>query len=45
MAFCGFIKDPALLYDLGQGSMTDCWDNFIPSLADKVRVVKFSSLH
>ncbi|OGC41578.1 hypothetical protein A2548_00010 [candidate division WOR-1 bacterium RIFOXYD2_FULL_41_8] len=36
MTFCGFIKDPALLYDLRQGTVADCWDNFIPSLADKV---------
>ena len=37
MTFCGFIKDPALLYDLRQGSFQECWEEFIPSLADKVR--------
>jgi MoaA/NifB/PqqE/SkfB family radical SAM enzyme len=37
MTFCGFIKDPAMLYDLRAGSFEDCWDRFIPSLADKVR--------
>lgn len=40
MTFCGFIKDPALLYDLRKGSVADCWDNFIPSLADKVKGTK-----
>ncbi|NQU17884.1 MAG: radical SAM protein [Candidatus Saganbacteria bacterium] len=37
MTFCGFIKDPALLYDLRKGTVEDCWENFIPSLADKIR--------
>ena len=37
MTFCGFLKDPAMLYDLRVGSFQDCWDRFIPSLADKVR--------
>ena len=36
MGFCGFIKDPAMLYDLRRGSFEECWDVFIPSLADKV---------
>lgn len=36
MGFCGFIKDPAMLYDLRQGSFEGCWVEFIPSLADKV---------
>lgn len=37
MTFCGFVKDPALQYDLGQGSFKECWETFIPSLADRVR--------
>ncbi len=37
MTFCGYIKDPALLYDLRKGSFKECWEEFIPSLADKVR--------
>jgi MoaA/NifB/PqqE/SkfB family radical SAM enzyme len=34
---CGFIKDPALSYDVRQGSFAEAWDVFIPSCADKVR--------
>jgi MoaA/NifB/PqqE/SkfB family radical SAM enzyme len=37
MTFCCFIKDPALRYDLRSGSVKQCWDEFIPSLADKVK--------
>ena len=37
MTFCWFIKDPALRYDLRKGSLKECWEVFIPSLADKVR--------
>lgn len=37
MTFCTFIKDPDLRYDLRKGSFRECWDEFIPSLADKVR--------
>ena len=37
MTWCSFIKDPALCYDLRRGTFQDAWDNFIPSLADKVR--------
>ncbi|MFC1948015.1 radical SAM protein [Chloroflexota bacterium] len=37
MTFCCFIKDPALRYNLRQGSFREAWDDFIPSLADKVR--------
>jgi hypothetical protein len=36
MTFCSFIKDPELLYDLRDGTFQDAWDNFIPSLNDKV---------
>jgi MoaA/NifB/PqqE/SkfB family radical SAM enzyme len=37
MTFCCFIKDPALRYDLRQGSFREAWEVFIPSLAEKVR--------
>jgi len=37
MTFCGFIKDPALRYDLRGGSFMEAWEEFIPSLADEVR--------
>ena len=37
MTFCCFIKDPALRYDLKEGSFKNCWEEFIPSLADRVR--------
>ena len=37
MSFCSFIKDPDMRYDLRKGTVQDCWENFIPSLKDKVR--------
>ena len=37
MTFCSFIKDPGLRYDLRRGTFKECWEQFIPSLADKVR--------
>lgn len=37
MSFCSYVKAPELLYDIRQGSLEDCWENFIPSLADKIR--------
>ena len=36
MSFCVFIKDPELTYALRQGSLQDGWDQFLPSLVDKV---------
>lgn len=36
MGFCGFIKDPGLLYDLKQGTVEEAWEKFVPSLVDKV---------
>jgi MoaA/NifB/PqqE/SkfB family radical SAM enzyme len=35
--FCCFIKDPGFRYDLRKGSFQDCWERFIPSLANKVK--------
>jgi len=37
MTFCYYIKDPALRFDLRQGTFQQAWDEFIPSLADIVR--------
>ena len=37
MTFCGFVKDPDMLYDLRKGTFRECWDEFIPSLAGRVR--------
>jgi MoaA/NifB/PqqE/SkfB family radical SAM enzyme len=36
MAFCSFVRDAALRYDLKTGSIQYGWDIFIPSLAGKV---------
>lgn len=38
MSFCSFLKAPEMRYDLREGSFSDCWDNFIPSLASKIEV-------
>lgn len=37
MSFCYFIKDPALRFDLRQGSFQEAWEDFIPGLSEKVR--------
>jgi MoaA/NifB/PqqE/SkfB family radical SAM enzyme len=37
MTFCSFIQDPALRYNLRRGSFHEAWEDFIPSLADRVR--------
>ncbi len=37
MTFCGFIKDPALRYDLRRGTFREAWEEFIPSLTERVR--------
>ncbi len=37
MSLCSFVKDPAMRYDLRSGSFREAWDEFIPSLADRVR--------
>jgi hypothetical protein len=36
MSFCYYIKDPALRYDLKQGSFLEAWEEFIPSLKESV---------
>jgi MoaA/NifB/PqqE/SkfB family radical SAM enzyme len=37
MTLCGSIRDPALRYSLREGSFGECWEEFIPSLADEVK--------
>jgi MoaA/NifB/PqqE/SkfB family radical SAM enzyme len=37
MSWCSFIADPALRYDLREGTFREGWEEFIPSCADKVR--------
>jgi radical SAM protein with 4Fe4S-binding SPASM domain len=40
MTFCSFVKDPALRYDLRKGNFKEGWENFIPSLKQKVKIAK-----
>ena len=37
MTFCCFVKDPDLRYDLRKGSFREGWEEYIPSLAGRVR--------
>lgn len=37
MTFCYFLKNPELRYDLRKGNFKEGWEDFIPSLADKIR--------
>lgn len=37
LSVCGSIKDPSLRCDLRQGTLKQAWEEFIPSLADRVR--------
>jgi radical SAM protein with 4Fe4S-binding SPASM domain len=37
MTFCPFIKDPALRYNLQEGSFPEAWEEFLPSLANQVQ--------
>ena len=36
MSFCCYVKVKDLRYDLRQGDFAECWERFIPSLADRV---------
>jgi MoaA/NifB/PqqE/SkfB family radical SAM enzyme len=36
LSVCCSAKDPALRYDLRRGSMNEAWEEFVPSLAEKV---------
>jgi len=38
MSFCSYVKDPEMRYDLRSGSFRECWETFIPSLANRIRV-------
>jgi len=40
MTFCCFIKDPSLRYDLRKGNFQQCWEDFIPSLATKIKITQ-----
>ena len=40
MTFCCFVKDPRLRYNLRKGNFKECWEGFIPSLGNKVKVTK-----
>ena len=37
MSFCCLVVDPGLCYDLRRGTFREAWEEYIPSLADKVR--------
>ncbi len=37
MTFCCFVKDPQLRFDLRKGSFQKAWEEFIPSIPDKIR--------
>ncbi len=37
LTFCSYIREPALMYDLRQGSVADAWERFIPSLKNVVQ--------
>jgi len=37
MSFCSFVKDPSMRYDLRSESFQRVWDEFIPSLANRIR--------
>jgi len=36
MSFCMYIRRSDLRYNLRKGSIAECWDDFIPSLADRL---------
>lgn len=40
MTFCSFIREPSLRYELRKGTFREAWEEFIPSLADTIRVGK-----
>ncbi len=37
MTFCSYLREPALMYDLRQGSVAEGWERFIPSLKNFVK--------
>lgn len=40
MTFCSFIREPNMRYDLKKGNFEEAWEEFIPSLAGKVKITK-----
>jgi len=40
MSFCCFVKDSALRYDLRNGTFSQGWNDFIPSLSERIEVTK-----
>ena len=40
MTFCSFVKDPELSYDLRKGNFQKAWEEFIPSLANKIKITE-----
>ncbi|MFH1354799.1 MAG: radical SAM protein [Candidatus Omnitrophota bacterium] len=45
MTFCCLIKEPSFRYDLRKGSFQEAWEDFIPSLAKKIKVTKEYKKH
>lgn len=45
MSICSFVKDSEMRYDLRKGSVEDGWENFIPSLAERVFDVREYNEH
>lgn len=37
MSFCMYVRRPDLRYNLRKGSIAECWNDFIPSLADRLK--------
>lgn len=40
LTFCSYVKDPQMRYDLTHGSFKNGWEDFIPSLASRVKMTK-----
>ncbi|MFH1441168.1 MAG: radical SAM protein [Candidatus Omnitrophota bacterium] len=40
ISFCSFVKDPNLYYDFKKGSFRQAWEEFIPSLINKIKTTK-----
>jgi MoaA/NifB/PqqE/SkfB family radical SAM enzyme len=39
-SFCCFVKDPALRYDLKKGAFKEYYEEYLPSLGDKIKITK-----
>ncbi len=40
MTFCSYIKDPAMRFNLREGTFREAWEEFIPSLAGRAHVTE-----